>query len=120
VQEDAAGVADFKREVDEGFDDALADVSAAFAAIPLPAAMTLPGLEPPRSPEAPVPDVEVLQAPGRDPNPLQERLDLGAEEDRLVQDRDDAINSFAPDGTINWGPHWRKLAHHDDELEGDT
>ncbi|MDP9234148.1 MAG: hypothetical protein M3P01_06305 [Actinomycetota bacterium] len=120
MEEDAAGVADFKREVDEGFDDALADVSAAFAAIPLPAAMTLPGLEPPPSPKAHVPDAEVLQAPGGDPNPLQERLDLGTEEGHVVQDRDDAINSFAPDGTINWGPHWRKLAHHDDEPETDT
>ncbi|HEX3326650.1 MAG TPA: hypothetical protein VHV50_06620 [Actinomycetota bacterium] len=120
MEEDAAGVADFKREVDEGFDDALADVSAAFAAIPLPAAMTLPGLEPASSPEVLVPDAEVLQAPGQDPHPLQGRLDLGTEEGHAVQDCDDAINSFAPDGTVNWGPHWRKLAHHDDELEGDT
>jgi hypothetical protein len=107
VHEDAAGVADFKRAVDEGFDDALAEVTAAIEAVPV--AMTLPGLEPPPSPLGHEPAVEAPQSAEPDPDPLQERLRLDDDEDG-----DDAINSFAPDASIDWGPRGLKLTRHDE------
>ena len=114
MDEDAAGVADFKKEVDDGFDEALAEVSAAIAAVPLPVPMTLPGLEAPSSPDPSDPDMDVAQAQPPEPNPLQERLAL-----RGV-DGEDGIDSFAPDPSIDWGPHWPKLTRDDDEPGRDT
>jgi hypothetical protein len=113
VEDDAAEVGDFKKEVDEGFDEALAEATAAIAAVPLPAAMTLPGLEPFAPADREDPDVPPAQPAVPEPNPLQERLDLRGD----GQEGDDAINSFAPDPSIDWGPHWPKLTRHDDEAE---
>ena len=110
MEDDAAEVADFKKEVDEDFDEVLAEVSAAIAAVPLPAAMTLPGLEPLAPADREDPDMPPERAVP-EPNPLQERLDLRGD----GEDGDDAIDSFAPDPSIDWGPHWPKLTRHDDE-----
>jgi hypothetical protein len=116
VENDAAEVADFKKEVDEGFDEALAEVSAAIAAVPLPAAMTLPGFEPLAPADGDDPDLSPPQPAVPETNPLQERLDLRGDD----EDGDDTITSFAPDPSIDWGPHWPKLTRHDDETERDT
>jgi hypothetical protein len=115
VEEDVTKVADFKKEVDEGFDEALAEVSAAIAAVPLPAAMTLPGLESLAPADREDPDM-LPQPRGPEPNPLQERFALRGDE----EDGDGAIDSFAPDPSVDWGPHWPKLTRHDHEPERDT
>jgi hypothetical protein len=117
VPDDTDGVADFKKEVDEGFDQALAEVAAAVAAVPVP--MALPGLEPtsdadtysahvPIAPEAP------LKTPTlRD----QLRLKLGREE--REEGGDDPITAFAPEAELDWGPRRLKLTGRGDEDEPD-
>jgi hypothetical protein len=110
LEEDTAGVADFKREVDEGFDEALAEVTAELAAVPVPGAVPLPGLEPAAYPE-PGEDVPFLppRAPG-EPNPLQEKLELAADGSAGPDGtEEDAIDDFAPDPAMNWGPRRPKL-----------
>jgi hypothetical protein len=113
VREDRSGadeVSAFKKEVDAGFDEALAEVTAELAAVPVPGAGPLPGLEPAAYPE-PGEDVPFLPppAPG-DPNPLQERLELAA--DAAAEgdgEGEDAIVEFAPDPAMDWGPRRPKL-----------
>jgi hypothetical protein len=110
VEEDAAGVADFKREVDEGFEEVLAEVASALDSVSLSEPIPLPGLEPAAYPE-PGEDVPFLPppAPG-DPNPLQERLELAADAAAGGDgEGEDAIVEFAPDPAMDWGPRRPKL-----------
>jgi hypothetical protein len=100
----------FKREVDAGFDEALAEVTAELAAVPVPAAIPLPGLGPAAYPE-PGEDVPFLPPPaGGEPSPLQEKLDLATEAPAHGDGTDeDAIVEFAPDPGMDWGPRRPKL-----------
>jgi hypothetical protein len=103
-------VSAFKEQVDAGFDEALAEVTAELAAVPVPGAIPLPGFEPAAYPD-PGEDVP-FQPSGApdDPNPLQEELDLATEASAAAEERErDAIIEFAPDPTMDWGPRRPKL-----------
>ena len=114
----AEEVSAFKREVDAGFDEALAEVTAALAAVPGPVTLPLPGLEPAAYPD-PREDTPVLPShAGDDPNPLQERLDLATDtstDDDMT--KEDAITEFAPDPRMVWGPRWLKGGQAEQEEE---
>jgi hypothetical protein len=113
VREDGSGadeVSAFKKEVDASFDEALAEVTAELAAVPIPGVIPLPGIEPAAYPD-PGEDVPFLPPAGpRDPHPLQEELELAAD---VAGDGDrpdeDAIVEFAPDPAMNWGPRMPRL-----------
>jgi hypothetical protein len=103
-------VSAFKKEVDAGFDEALAEVTAELAAVPVPGAIPLPGLEPAAYPD-PGEDVPFLPPPvPGDPGPLQEKLDLAHDASAAGEGiEEDAIIEFAPDPAMNWGPRRLKL-----------
>jgi hypothetical protein len=110
VPEDADGVADFKKEVDEGFDQVLAEVAAAVAAVPV--AIPLPGLEPTSDADAQR-TTSAPDAPLETPS-LKDQLELklGREESG-----DDPITAFAPEAELDWGPRRLKLPRRSDEPE---
>jgi hypothetical protein len=84
MEDDAAEVADFKKEVDQDFDEVLAEVSAAIAAVPLPAAMTLPGLEPLAPPDREDPDSPPPEPATPEPNPCKSDWTCAATERRVT------------------------------------
>ena len=102
---DAERFVNLKREVDEGFDEALAEVTAALAAVPEAVAVPLPGFEPAgvlsneltEAAEDSVPD-PVSSEPRSPDDASHEQLEFGIGLD------DDPIVAFAPDPGVNWGP----------------
>lgn len=115
---DAERFDDFRHELDEEFDQALAEVNAALASVPLAIAVPLPGFEvaTENSPET-QPESAAPPSPVHPKHPLQGRLDLGSFCASESDNDDDPIAAFAPDPAIDWGPHRPMLTHRGDTPE---
>jgi hypothetical protein len=110
---------DLRQEAEEGFDRALAEVTAQLAAVPTVVTLRLPGFEPDTdSTKEPSPEQSKRAVPptaSTHRNPLQEQLNLGfLPNSEGLDDADDPISAFAPHSGINWGPRRLKLTHRSD------
>jgi hypothetical protein len=105
---------DFKQGLSKDFEEALAEVTAALASVPVATAVSLPGFEPheergseeePESLDPPSP-VHGANIPGQ--------LDLWTAPHAEGTSVDDPIAAFAPDPGIDWGPRRPSLTRRTD------
>jgi hypothetical protein len=106
---------DFKQGISKDFDEALAEVTAALASVPVATAVPLPGFEPDEeraSEEEPLSLDPPSPVHGANSRPGQ--LDLWTVPDAEGMSVDDPIAAFAPDPGIDWGPRRPSLTRRTD------